>query len=108
MAQLAAWIPLVYLDKLFALPSQLIFQHVREHIPAIVSYGFAKAELATLFPLGHRFDANILNANGIIAVCKVASLLMQEIPPLIGHFLMENSYAQPLFFSVVTSFLLVG
>jgi hypothetical protein len=33
---------------------------------------------------------------------------MQEIPPLIGHFLMENSYAQPLFFSVVTSFLLFG
>ena len=89
MAQLAAWIPLVYLDKLFALPSQFILQHVREHIPAIVGYGFAKAELATLFPLGHRFDANILNANGIIAVCKVASLLMQEIPPLIGHSLME-------------------
>ena len=54
MAQLAAWIPLVYLDKLFALPSQLIFQHVREQIPAIVSYGFAKTELATLFPLCHR------------------------------------------------------
>ena len=76
MAQLAAWIPLVYLDKLFALPSQLILQHVREHIPAIVSYGFAKAELATLFPLCHHFDTNILNANGILAVCKVASLLM--------------------------------
>ena len=108
MAQLAAWIPLVYLDKLFALPSQFILQHVREHIPAIVSYGFAKTELATLFPLGHRFDTNILNANDIIAVCEIASLLMQEIPPLISHFLMENSYAQPLFFSVVTSFLLVG
>ena len=51
MAQLAAWIPLVYLDELFALPSQFILQHVREHIPAIVSYGFAKAELATLFRL---------------------------------------------------------
>ena len=49
MAQLAAWIPLVYLDKLFALPSQFILQHVREHIPAIVGYGFAKAELATLW-----------------------------------------------------------
>ena len=108
MAQLAAGIPLVYLDKLFALPSQFILQHVREHIPAIVSYGFAKTELATLFPLGHRFDANILNANGIIAVCKVASLLMQEVPPLIGHSLMENSYAKPLFFSIVTSFLLFG
>ena len=108
MAQLAAWIPLVYLDKLFALPSQLIFQYVREHIPAIVSHRFAKAELATLFPLGHRFDANILNANDIIAVCKVASLLMQEILTLIGHFLMEDSYTQSLFFSVVTSFLLFG
>ena len=108
MAQLAAWIPLVYLDKLFALPSQFILQHVREHIPAIVGYGFAKAELATLFPLCHRFDANILNANGIIAICKVASLLMQEILTLIGHFLMKNSYAQSLFFSVVTSFLLFG
>ena len=108
MAQLAARIPLVYLDKLFALPSQLIFQHVREHIPAIVSYGFAKAELATLFPLGHRFDADILNANGIIAVCKVAGLFVQEIPALIGHFLMENSYAQSLFLSVVTSFLFLG
>ena len=108
MAQLAAGIPLVYLDKLFALPSQLIFQHVREQIPAIVSYGFAKTELATLFPLCHRFDANILNANDIIAICKVASLLMQEILPLIGHFLMENSYTQSLFFSVVTSFLLLG
>ena len=111
MAQLAAGIPLVYLDKLFALPSQLIFQHVREHIPAIVSYGFAKAELATLFPLGlcfYRFDADILNANGVIVVCEVAGLLMQEIPPLIGHFLMENSYTQPLFFSVVTSFQLFG
>ena len=74
MAQLAAWIPLVYLDKLFALPSQFIFQHVREHIPAIVSYGFAKAELAIFFLLCHRFDANVLNANGIIAVCKVARL----------------------------------
>ena len=108
MAQLAAWIPLVYLDKLFALPSQLIFQHVREHIPTIISYGFAQAELATLFPLGHRFDANILNANGVIVVCEVAGLLMQEIPALIGHFLMENSYTQPLFFSVVTSFQLFG
>ena len=105
MAQLAAWIPLVYLDKLFALPSQLIFQHVREHIPAIVGYGFAKAELATLFPLGHRFDTNILNANDIIAVCEIASLLMQEIPPLISHFLMENSYAQPLFLLCCDSFL---
>ena len=57
VTQLAARIPLVYLDKLFALPSQLIFQHVREQIPAIVRYGFAKAELATLFPLCHRFDA---------------------------------------------------
>ena len=108
MAQLAARIPLVYLDKLFALPSQLIFQHVREHIPAIVRYGFAKAELAALFPLCHRFDANIFNANGIIAVCEVAGLFVQEIPALIGHFLMENSYTQPLFFSVVTSFLLFG
>ena len=108
MAQLAAWIPLVYLDKLFALPSQLIFQHVREHIPAIVRYGFAKAELATLFPLCHRFDADILNTNGIIAVCKVAGLLVQEIPALIGHFLMKNSYAQSLLFPVVTSFLLFG
>ena len=108
MAQLAAWIPLIYLDKLFALPSQFILQHVREHIPAIVSYGFAKTELTTLFPLGHRFDANILNANDIIAVCKVASLLMQEILTLIGHFLMKNSYTQSLFFSVVTSFLLFG
>lgn len=61
MAQLAAWIPLVYLDKLVALPSQLVLQHVREQIPAIVRYGFAKAELATLFPLCHRFDADILN-----------------------------------------------
>ena len=108
MAQLAAWIPLVYLDKLFALPSQFILQHVREHIPAIVSYRFAKAEFATLFPLCHRFDANVLNANDIIAVCKVACLLVQEIPPLIGHFFMENSYTQPLFFSVVTSSLLLG
>ena len=74
MAQLAAGIPLVYLDKLFTLPSQFILQHVREHIPAIVSYGFAKAELATFFLLCHRFDANVLNANGIIAVCKVARL----------------------------------
>ena len=72
------------------------------------AYEQVKTELATLFPLGHRFDTNILNANDIIAVCEIASLLMQEIPPLIGHFLMENSYAQPLFFSVVTSFLLVG
>ena len=108
MAQLAAWIPLVYLDKLFALPSQLIFQHVREHIPAIVSYGFAKTELATFFPLGHRFDANIFNANGIIAVCEVAGLFVQEIPALIGHFFMKNSYAQSLLFPVVTSFLLFG
>ena len=108
VTQLAARIPLVYLDKLFALPSQLIFQHVREQIPAIVSYGFAKTELATLFPLCHRFDADILNANDIIAICKVASLLMQEILPLIGHFLMENSYTQPLFFSVMTFFLLWG
>ena len=108
MAQLAAWIALVYLDTLFALPSQLIFQYVREHIPAIVRYGFAKAELATLFPRGQHFDTNILNANDIIAVCEIASLLMQEIPALIGHFLMENSYTQPLFFSVVTSFLLLG
>jgi hypothetical protein len=74
MAQLAAWIPLVYLDKLFTLPSKLVLQHVREHIPAIVSYGFAKAELAIFFLLCHRFDANVLNANGIIAVCKVARL----------------------------------
>lgn len=51
MAQLAAWIPLVYLDKLFALPSQLIFQHVREHIPAIVSYGFYKLNLPPFFRL---------------------------------------------------------
>ena len=65
VTQLAARIPLVYLDKLFALPSQLIFQHVREQIPAIVRYGFAKTELTTLFPLCHRFDADILNANGI-------------------------------------------
>ena len=108
MAQLAAWIPLVYLDKLLALPNQLIFQHVREHIPAIVRYGFAKAELTTFFTLCHRFDADILNANGIIAVCKVAGLLVQEIPALIGHFLMENSYAQSLFLSVVTSFLFLG
>lgn len=108
MAQLAAGIPLVYLDKPFALPGQFIFQHVREHIPAIVSYGFAKAELATLFSLCHRLDADILNANDIIAVCEVASLLMQEIPALIGHFLMENSYTQPLLFSVMTFFLLLG
>ena len=86
MAQLAAWIPLVYLNKLFALPSQFIFQHVREHIPSIVSYGFAKAELATLFPLGHHFDTNILNASDIIAVCEIASLLMQEIPPFYAYF----------------------
>ena len=70
MAQLAAWIPLVYLDELFALPSQFILQHVREHIPAIVSYGFAKAELATFFLLCHRFDANVLNAKGIIASAR--------------------------------------
>ena len=108
MAQLAAGIPLVYLDKLFALPSQLILQHVREHIPAIVSYGFAKAELTALFPLGHRLDADILNANSVIAVCKAAGLLMQEIPALIGHFLMENSYTQPLFLPVMTSLLLFG
>ena len=108
VTQLAARIPLVYLDKLFALPSQLIFQHVREQIPAIVRYGFAKAELTTLFPLCHRFDADILNANGIIADCKVAGLFVQEIPALIGHFLMENSYAQSLFLSVVTSFLFLG
>ena len=60
------------------------------------------------FPLCHRFDADILNANDIIAVCEVASLLMQEIPALIGHFLMENSYTLPLFFSVMTFFLLLG
>ena len=108
MAQLAAWIPLVYLDKLFALPSQLIFQHVREQIPAIVRYGFAKAELTTFFPLCHRFDADILNTNGVIVVCEVAGLLVQEIPALIGHFLMKNSYAQSLLFPVVTSFLLFG
>lgn len=108
MAPLAAWIPLVYLDKLFALPSQFILQHACEHIPAIVSYGFAKAELAALFPLGHRFDADILNANGVIAVCEVTGFLVQEIPALIGYFLMEDSYTQPLFFSVVTSFLLLG
>ena len=50
MAQLAAWIPLVHLDKLFALPSQFILQHGCEHIPAIVCYGFTKAELATFLP----------------------------------------------------------
>ena len=99
MAQLAARIPLVYLDKLFALPSQLIFQHVREHIPAIVRYGFAKAELTTFFTLCHRFDADILNTNGVIVVCEVAGLLVQEIPALIGHFLMKNSSAAKKFAS---------
>ena len=87
---------------------QFILQHVQEHIPAIVSYGFAKTELATLFPLGHRFDANILNANGIIAVRKVASLFMQEVPPLIGHSLMENSYAKPFVFLYCDFLLLFG
>ena len=47
MAQPAAWIPFVYPNKLFALPSKLILQYVREHVPAIVHYGFAKAESAT-------------------------------------------------------------
>ena len=48
MAKLAAWMPLAYLDKLFALPGKLILQHAREHVPAIVGYGFAKAELCRL------------------------------------------------------------
>ena len=51
-----------------------------------VPYGFAKAELAPLFPLCHRFDTDILNTNGIIVVCEVAGFLMQEIPALIGNF----------------------
>ena len=86
MAQLAAWIPLVYLDELFALPSQLIFQHVREQIPAIVGYGFAKAELATLFPLGHRFDTKILLFKIILQIYISQKVYMTDLPVLPGFF----------------------
>ncbi len=108
MTKLATWIPLVYLDKLSALPSKLILQHAREHIPAIVGYGFAKAELATLIMFCHGLDANILNANGIIAVCKIASLLVQKITALIRNLLMKHSHTQSLLFSVVAPLLPFG
>lgn len=108
MTKLATWIPLVYLDKLFALPSKFILQYVREHIPAIVGYRFTKAELAAFLVLCHSFDTNILYANGIIAVYKIASLLMQKITALISNLLIKHSHTQSLFFSVAASLLPSG
>ena len=108
MTKLATWIPLVYLDKLFALPSKFILQYVREHIPAIVGYGSTKTELATFLMFCHGLDANILNANGIIAVYKIASLLMQKITALISNLLMKHSHTQSLLFSVVAPLLPFG
>ena len=70
-------------------------------------YGFAKAGNLPPFRFAIVLTLISLNANDIIAVCE-GEPLMQEIPALIGHFLMENSYTQPLFFSVMTFFLLLG
>ena len=105
MTYLTAWIPFVYLDKLLTLPCKFVFQHTCEHAPAIVGYGFTKAELATLLSLRHGLYANVLYANRIIAVCKITSFLMQEVAALISNFLMEYSYAKPLLFTIVASFL---
>ena len=106
MAKLAARIPLVYLDELFALPSQLIFQHVREQIPAIVRYGFAKTELAALLALRHRLNTDILHADCIIAVGKITCFLVQKITSLVGNFLMDNSHTFSLLFPVMAFLLL--
>ena len=108
MAYLTAWIPFVYLDKLFALPSQLIFQHVCEHIPAIAGYGLTKTEFTAFLAFSHRLDADILDTNSIIFVYQIASILMQKVATLIGNFLMKHSYAKPLLLTIVASFLPFG
>ena len=92
MTKLAARIPFIYLYKLLALPCKLIRQYIREHTPAIVSYGFTKAELTALLALCHSLDANIFYANGIIVICKVASFFVKEVTALISDFFMERSY----------------
>lgn len=108
MTQLTTWIPLAYLYKLFTLPSQLIFQHVCEHIPAIICYGLTKTEFTAFLAFSHRPDADILDTNSIIFVYQIASFLMQEVATLIGNFLMKHSYAKPLLLTIVASFLPFG
>ena len=108
MTYLTAWIPFVYLDKLLTLPCKFVFQHTCEHAPAIVGYGFTKAELATLLSLRHGLYANVLYANRIIFIYQIASFLMQEVAALISNFLMEYSHTQSLFMPVTAPFLPFG
>ena len=74
LAKRGVHLEFVYLDKLFALPSQLVLQHVREQIPAIVRYGFAKAA----------FSANLRTLEAISVLAESDALHLGSLPGKLG------------------------
>ncbi len=67
-----------------------------------------KLNFAAFLVLCHGFDTNVLHASSIIAVCKIAGLLMQKITALIGDLLMKHGHAQSLLFPVASPLLPFG
>ena len=78
MANLTAWIPLVNLDKLFPLPCKLVFEYIYKLAPTVIRYGFSKAEMFSLLAFRHCFDADIFNADSVVAIREKLCFLCRK------------------------------
>ena len=105
MANLTAWIPLVNLDKLFPLPCKLVFEYIYKLAPTVIGYGFSKAEMFSLLAFRHCFDADIFNADSVVAIREKLCFFVQEIPSLVGDMLMQYRNPFSLFLTIFAVFL---